>query len=75
MRFTSFHFTSLLQYLLFVLLHASLERRILPDLVLCESPKLRLLVVALRGCNILQHRIRRRQQLETDLPRLAFFLR
>ena len=67
--------SSLLQYLLFVLLHASLERGILPELVLGKSPELRLLVVALRGRDILQHCIRRRQQLETDLPRLAFFLR
>ena len=67
--------SSLLQYLLFVLLHTPLERCILPELVLGKSPELRLLVVTLRGRDILQHRIRRRQQLETNLPRLALFLR
>ena len=64
--------SSLLQYLLFVLLHTPLERCILPELVLGKSPELRLLVVTLRGRDILQHRIRRRQQLETNIPRLAF---
>ena len=47
--------SSLLQYLLFVLLHTPLERCILPELVLGKSPELRLLVVTLRGRDILQH--------------------
>lgn len=45
--------SSLLQYLLFVLLHTPLERCILPELVLGKSPELRLLVVTLRGRDIL----------------------
>ena len=72
--------SSLLQYLFFILLHAPLERGILPDLVLCKSPELCLFVVALRGRDILQRlaplltellrpRNRRREH-ETSLRRI-----